>query len=122
MTNSSLPIQTQSNDKKVTEFFDKYFTNKLEFSTNEVDAVIGFFLKRGFDKSGAQSTSTVLLEQAKIDNVNIFTLLDTLKGLDEVQLSTVVAEVLNYSRESTSSIGFKRTATVDKIEKRNIVV
>ena len=47
---------------------------------------------------------------------------DTLKGLNEVQLSTVVAEVLNYSRDSTSSVGFKRTATVDKIEKRNIVV
>lgn len=122
MTNSSLPIQRQSNDKSVTEFFDKYFTKKLSFPTNEVDAVIGFFLKRGFDKTAAQSTSTVLLEQAKIDNVNIFTLLDTLKGLTEVQLSTVVAEVLNYNRDSTSSVGFKRTATVDKIEKRNIVV
>ncbi len=95
---------------------------KLSFPTNEVDAVIGFFLKRGFDQTAAQSTSTVLLEQAKIDSVNIFTLLDTLKGLSEVQLSTVVAEVLNYNRDSTSSIGFKSNAVVDKIEKRNIVV
>lgn len=119
---SSLPKKETTSEGRTTEFFDKYFTKKISFPTNEVDAVIGFFLKRGFDKTAAQSTSTVLLEQAKIDNVNIFTLLDTLKGLNEVQLSTVVAEVLNYSRDSTSSVGFKRTATVDKIEKRNIVV
>ena len=62
------------------------------------------------------------LEQAKIDNVNVFTLLDTLKGLNDIQLSTVVAEVLNYNRDATSSVGFKRPQTVDKIEKRNIVV
>jgi hypothetical protein len=52
----------------------------------------------------------------------VFDLLDTLKGLNEVQLSTVVAEVLNYNRDSTSSIGFKRPESVDKLEKRNIVV
>ena len=92
---SSLPKKETTSEGRTTEFFDKYFTKKLNFPTNEVDAVIGFFLKRGFDKTAAQSTSTVLLEQAKIDNVNIFTLLDTLRGLNEIQLSTVVAEVLN---------------------------
>lgn len=119
---SSLPNKPKTSEGKTTEFFDKYFTKKLSFPSNEVDAVIGFFLKRGFDNGAAQSTSTVLLEQAKIDNINVFTLLDTLKGLDEIQLSTVVAEVLNYNRDSTSSVGFRRPQTVDKIEKRNIVV
>ena len=76
MTNSSLPVQTQSGDKKVTEFFDKYFTKKLEFSTNEVDAVVAFFEKRGFDRSAAISTGTILLQQAKLDDIKVFVLLE----------------------------------------------
>jgi len=122
MTNSSLPVQLQSNDKKVTEFFDKYFTKKLEFSTNEVDAVIAFFEKRGFDRSAAISTGTILLQQAKLDDIKVFVLLDTLKDFDETKLSAVVAEVLNYNRINTSTLGFKSNAVVDTLEKRNVVV
>jgi|TARA_B110000977_G_scaffold47806_1_gene64948 hypothetical protein len=119
---SSLPIQPRSNDNNVTEFFDKYFTEKLEFASNEVDAVIGFFDKRGFEKAAAISTGTILLQQAKLDEINVFTLLDTLKGFDEIKLSAVVAEVLNYNRLSTSVLGFKNTTSTDTLEKRNIVV
>mgnify|MGYP000176063098 FL=1 len=122
MTNSSLPVQLQSNDKKVTEFFDKYFTKKLEFSTNEVDAVIAFFEKRGFDRSAAISTGTILLQQAKLDDIKVFVLLDTLKDFDETKLSAVVAEVLNYNRINTSTLGFKSNTVVDTLEKRNVVV
>ena len=122
MNNSSLPIPAQTNDKGVTEFFDKYFTEKLSFASNEVDAVIGFFDKRGFEKAAAISTGTILLQQAKLDEINVFTLLDTLKGFDEIKLSAVVAEVLNYNRLSTSVLGFKNTTSTDTLEKRNIVV
>jgi hypothetical protein len=122
MTNSSLPIQRQSNDKSVTEFFDKYFTKKLEFSTNEVDAVIAFFEKRGFDRSAAISTGTILLQQAKLDDIKVFVLLDTLKDFNETKLSAVVAEVLNYNRINTSTLGFKSKSVIDTLEKRNVVV
>lgn len=122
MNNSSLPVQTQSNDKNVTDFFDKYFTEKLSFASNEVDAVIGFFDKRGFEKSASISTGSILLQQAKIDGIDVFTLLDTLKGFDEIKLSAVVAEVLNYNRLSTSVLGFKNTTITNTLEKRNIVV
>jgi hypothetical protein len=119
---SNLPPQTKTNDKRVTKFFDNYFNETLAFPSNEVDAVIGFFEKRGFDKSAAISTATTLLNQAKIDNVKIFELLDTLKGLDDIQLSTVVTEVLNYNRLRTSTLGFRLTGSVDTVEKRNVVV
>lgn len=123
MTNSSLPLSSQSNDKRVTNFFDKYFTQRLEFSSNEVDAVIAFFEKRGFDRSAAISTGTILLQQAKLDNIKIFVLLDTLKGFDNAKLSAVVAEVLNYNRLNTSTLGFKNdSSNIATTEKRNIVV
>ena len=40
---SSLPKSPATSEGKTTEFFDKYFTKKLSFPSNEVDAVIGFF-------------------------------------------------------------------------------
>ena len=49
-------------------------------------------------------------------------LIEGLKGLDRVQLSSVVTEVLNYNRTKTSTLGFKRPQQVEKLEKRNIVV
>ena len=122
MNNSSLPTPVQTNDKRVTAFFDKYFTKKVEFASNEVDAVIAFFEKRGFDKAAAISTGSILLQQAKLDGIKVFVLLDTLKGFDEAKLSTVVAEVLNYNRLSTSVLGFKSTTSVNTLEKRNIAV
>ena len=120
---SSLPKEKSDNysDKGVTTFFNNYFSKKLSFPTNQVDAVIAFFEKRGFDKQAAISVGTILLQQAKIDNVNVFKLLDTLKGLTDVQLSAVVTEILNYNRPKTSTLGYKRSESVDKFEKRNIV-
>lgn len=120
---SSLPKEapTKYSDKEVTKFFDTYFTKELSFPSNQVDAVISFFTKRGFDKTGAISVASVLLQQSKLDNVNVFQLLDTLNGLNEIQLSAIVTEVLNYNRPKTSTLGFKRTEAADKIEKRNIV-
>lgn len=119
---SSLPQAPLTSDKKVTQVFDNYFNKKLSFPSNEVDAVVAFFQKRGFEKSSAISTATTLLNQAKLDGVKIFTLLDTLKGFNEVQLSAVVTEILNYNRLRTSVLGFKIQESTEKIERRNIVV
>jgi len=121
---ASLPAQpvVKRSDKEVQQFFNQYFTKKLSYPANEVDAVVNFFEKRGFDKSAAISVATILLQQAKIDGVKIFTLLDTLTGLSEVQLSAIVTEVLNYNRPRTSTLGYRRTESPVKTEKRNIVV
>ena len=83
---------------------------------------MGFFLKRGFDDEAARSTGIVLLNQARLDNVNVFELIDTLKGLTDVQLAKVVTEVLNSYREQTSTLGYKVITSVDTYESRNILV
>jgi hypothetical protein len=122
---TNLPTSdTNSKDSasKVKTFFDRYFTESISYPANEVDAVIGFFKKRGFDDSAAISVSVVLLQQSKIDNVKIFKLLDTLKGLSDIEISSVVAEILNYSRSKVSTLGYKIDAPVEAVDKRNIAV
>ena len=107
---------------EVRQFFDKFFVNQISFPSNQIDAVVGFFLKHGFDPDSARSTSIVLLNQARVDNVNVFTLLDTLKALSDVQLSQVVAEVLNAYREKVSVLGYRVSTVSDTFESRNILV
>jgi hypothetical protein len=96
-TTINLPKTATSNDSadQVKSFFDRYFQHQVTFPSNQIDAVLGYFLKRGFDEEAAKSTSIVLLNQSRIENIPVFQLLDTLKGLTDAQLSQVITEVLN---------------------------
>jgi hypothetical protein len=124
MATSNLPLNIINADSsdQVKHFFDTYFIEPVVFPAAEIDAVVGFFSKRGFDELASNSTAIILLQQAKIDNVNVFTLLDTLGKLEDIKISAVIAQVLNYNRQKISTLGYKRTDTTDLLEKRNIVV
>lgn len=120
---SNLPtIQVTDSSMEVSQFFDKFFVRQVSFPSNQIDAVVGFFLKRGFDPESARSTGIVLLNQARLDNINVFELIDTLKALTDVQLSQVVAQVLNAYREKVSLLGYRIAPVVDTYESRNILV
>lgn len=120
-TSVNLPPQEPiDSSEEVKSFFDKYFRHQITFPSNQIDAVVGFFLKRGFDEQAARSTGIVMLNQARLDQVNVFQLIDTLKGLNDVQLSAVVTEVLNVYRERTSTLGYKITTVEETSESRNI--
>ena len=123
---SNLPqeqsTQGNGNNQEVRALFDKFFLHQITFPSNQIDAVLGFFLKRGFDDEAARSTGIVLLNQARLDNVNVFELIDTLKGLTDVQLAKVVTEVLNSYREQTSTLGYKVMSLTETYESRNILV
>lgn len=123
MSNSGLPIRniSKKSDDDVRLFFDRYYTKPINFNDNELNSVVAFFESKGFDKSSAIAVSITLLNQAKLDNIKIYKLLDTLNKYRDIQLSAVVAEVLNYNRKRTSTIGFKKTVFDNKLEKRNII-
>ena len=76
--------QVTDSGEEVKNFFDNFFLHQISFPSNQIDAVIGFFLKRGFDEQAARSTCIVLLNQARLENINPLSLLDTLKGLTDV--------------------------------------
>ena len=118
---SNLPTQV-IDTTDVKQFFDKFFVNQVSFPSNQIDAVVGFFIKRGFDTESARSTTIVLLNQARLDNVNVFELVDTMKSLTDMQLNQIVAQVLNDSREKTSLLGYRIAPIVDLYESRNILV
>jgi hypothetical protein len=116
-----MAIDSKSTDVEMKAFFDRFYQKQITFPSNQIDAVVGFFKKRGFDDLAANSTSIILLTQAKVDNINPFKLIDTLKGLTDVQLSQIVTEVLNLNREKTSTLGFKLETIDETTESRNIL-
>ena len=118
----NLPVKKDSSSSsKVKRYFNTYYETQLAYPSNEVDAVIGFLESKGFDRPAAQSTGAILLQQAKIDGIKVFELLDTLKTLDKLQLSYTVATVLNFNREKVSTLGFRVTNTNKPLEARNIM-
>jgi len=106
---------------ETSEYFNKYYSKNVAYKAVDVDAVIVYFLKRGFDKPAAINTALILLEQSSLNKIPIFKLIDTLSGLSDIQLSNVVAQILNNYRENTSAIGYKIIKNENLFDKRNIV-
>lgn len=119
-------VSDSLNDSKIEltpEYFNNFYNLEISYNPSEVDAVIGYFLKRGFEKVSAINTASVLLQQAKIDNLNVQELIDTLKGVTDVQLSLIVAQILNLNRSKTSVLGFRDiTSQTELFEQRNVVI
>jgi hypothetical protein len=111
-------IQDSAQSTKL--FFDQYGKEPLQFSANDVEAAIGFFQSRGFDRDAAEITSMVILKQANLDGLPIFKLLDTLGNLDNLEISALVGEILNNNRPSSSTLGFRNVGVTKDPQVRNI--
>lgn len=101
-------------------FFDIYGQSPLEFNATDVDAAVGFFLENDFEQSAAIISAAALLKQAKVENLAIFDLLQTLRSNNGVKLSAVVSEILNNDRPSTSIIGYRDKSVTRNDISRNV--
>ena len=115
-------VQLNDTIVKSKEFFFNYQKEAISYPSNQVDAVVGFFESRGFERTAAISTATILLRQAKIDNVKVMELLDQLKSLDDVKLNNLIGAILNTNRSAISKLGFVTEPTEENVITRNIVV
>jgi hypothetical protein len=121
-TYNNIPQEVVTDSAKSTlQMFNQYGTPTLSLDAATVDAAVGFFTSRGFDKHSAESISYIIMKQAKIDGYKPFDIIDTLQGLDNVQISALVTEILNYNRFKTSSLGTAQSfIPVDTVQ-RNIL-
>lgn len=122
MTQVSSGLPTIKTLEQSTRLFNRYLQAEVNFTVNDFDSLIGYFLKRGFEELAAINTSVILLEQAYKDEINVQQLIDTLAGLSNIQLSKVVAIILNYNRPKSSKIGYKIPGNPDLFDERNIIL
>jgi len=122
MSYNNIPqTRAESNSDLTVKVFDQYFQAPIDLNNNELIAMVGFFENRGFDKDSAESTALVILKQAKKDNYNPMQIMDTLTGLSNVEISGLVAEILNYNRFKTSSLGISQLYSPADDVVRNIL-
>jgi hypothetical protein len=121
MSTVILTEQSTDSSKSTKVFFDRFFQKEISYPSNQVDAVIGFFKNKGFEEAAAISVSTVLLQEAKIDNISVTQLIDTLKGFDKLKLSNLVTAILNSNRSKISKLGYRSNTSLNVVEARNIV-
>jgi hypothetical protein len=107
---TNLPAFTNNDSAASTKlFFDTYGQEALQFPSSEVDATVSFFKGKGFDDDAANVVAATLLKQAKIDGTPIFAILDTIVKFDNIDLSSLVGEILNNNRTASSTLGFRVT-------------
>jgi len=105
-TYNNIPKDKSASSSDLTlQVFDQYYQAPVAINNNELVMMTGFFEKRGFDVVAAESTALVILQQAKKDGFNAMQVMDTMSGLSPVEISSLVAEILNYNRFKTSSLG-----------------
>ena len=117
---SNIGVSSAKGNQSVVEFLSGIEEQRVELDGAEYNATVAFFTSRDYDLQSAQSLAYVLMKQAKADDVNIFTVLDTLKPSAPVQLSQLVTEVLNAYRYKTSVLGYKNDRTAQSHVSRNI--
>ncbi len=115
------PSAIQDSAAATLKIFDAYTNAPVNVDASTYDAMVGFFEGRGFGKDAATSMAYVILKQSIIDKVNPFKLIDTLKGISNVELSALVTEILNYNRFKTSKLGSGGTFAPLPEVARNIV-
>ena len=77
---SSLPNSSKKdNANDTSKLLNRYYNQEIYYTPSEVDAVVGYFQKRGFDQIAAVNTAALILQQSGIDKIPVFELIDTLK-------------------------------------------
>lgn len=117
---TNLPFNNENKNSTVNKF-EKYQSIPMGIDPAVYAAAVGFFTSRGFDNTAAEMISEVIIMQAKQDGYNPMKILDTLRGLEDVDISGLVAEVLNYNRFKTSSLGYAAKRQINPEIERNIM-
>lgn len=122
MKYNNIPSETKTSSSDQTlKVFDHYYSTSVDLNNNELIAMNGFFEQRGFSPVAAETIALAILTQAAKDNYSGMQIMDTLSGLDTVEISSLVGEILNHNRFKTSSIGVAQQSVASDEVLRNIV-
>lgn len=120
-TFSNVPPNPSADTNSTVQAFDNYQSSPVELSSTVLAAMKSYFVNRSFGDVAAESIAITIMTQAKQDGYNPMQILDTLKGLSNVELSGLVSEILNYNRFKTSSLGVSQIIKPNPEIQRNIV-
>jgi hypothetical protein len=108
---TNLPADRSQNDtEKTLQIFNTYFDQPITVKNNDLVALTGFFESKGFGKAAADTAASAIITQAYRDSYDVMQVLDSLKGLESVELSGLVSEIINFNRLKTSLLGVAQSS------------
>jgi hypothetical protein len=113
--------EKESLDKTIQSLQTEQYVENFQFKQNDIDAAIGFFVKRGFDRVASEDISYIILKQSVIDGVPSQSILDSLSKSSDVELSQLLALVINSNRYKTSKLGLRNQQISNSLVTRNII-
>ena len=115
------PKEKEALQKTIDTLTKTAYTEEFQFNAGEYDASIGFFVKRGFNRTSAEGIAYIILRQAKIDSISPQEILDKITYATPTQLSELITVVLNSNRYKSSKLGVRQTRTTKETVSRNIL-
>jgi len=101
---------------------DKFYKDpSLNISSEQYSVVVGFFKRVTDSDKSAEAFALDLFRVAKTTNVNVLTLLDSMKDQDKFGVNETMCYYLNQIRSQSALLGVTNTLTAKSSVARNIV-
>ena len=117
----SSPAPSAYSNNGTVQSFNNYFSAPIEIDSGTLNAMTGFFESRGFDPITSNSIAAIIITQANNDGYNPMVVIDSLTGLNGVEISQLATQILNYNRFKSSFLGYSTSLEPYYQIQRNIL-
>jgi len=111
---------TNDSAKNTLDFFENYNKQQINLKSSDIDQFQSLLIKKGMQELAARETTTLILKQCNIDEVDPQTIYTQLKETPNMELTDILGEILNINRPVSSTLGTKLNFG-DNNAKRNII-
>lgn len=111
---------TNDSAKNTLDFFENYNKQQINLKSSDIDQFQSLLVKKGMQELAARETTTLILKQCNIDEVDPQTIYTQLKETPNMELTDILGEILNINRPVSSTLGTKLNFG-DNNAKRNII-
>tara|TARA_B100001939_G_scaffold257452_1_gene224380 strand:- start:2066 stop:2440 length:375 start_codon:yes stop_codon:yes gene_type:complete len=111
---------TNDSAKNTLDFFENYNKQQINLKSSDIDQFQSLLVKKGMQELAARETTTLILKQCNIDEVDPQTIYTQLKETPNMELTDLLGEILNINRPVSSTLGTKLNFG-DNNAKRNII-
>lgn len=111
---------TKDSAKNTLDFFENYNKQQINLKSSDIDQFQSLLVKKGMQELAARETTTLILKQCNIDEVDPQTIYTQLKETPNMELTDLLGEILNINRPVSSTLGTKLNFG-DNNAKRNII-
>tara|TARA_B100000902_G_C26720967_1_gene626603 strand:- start:189 stop:566 length:378 start_codon:yes stop_codon:yes gene_type:complete len=122
MTTNIYTNSSNSNDsaKSTLDFFENYNKKQINLKSSDIDQFESLLQKKGMQELAARETTTLILKQCSIDEVDPQTIYEQLRQTPNMELTDLLGEILNINRPVSSTLGTKLNYGANNA-KRNII-